>query len=91
MLGFACEQRKPPYPPRNWERGMKWSDVVASLDRHLLDVKMGRRLDPSGTGLKSTALLLCNAVFLCAYDIRRMHKLDDLEPFARKIARRRTR
>lgn len=68
---------------------MKWSDVVASLDRHLLDVKMGRRLDPSGTGLKSTALLLCNAVFLCAYDIRGMHQLDDLEPFARKRNQRR--
>lgn len=83
VLGFACTQRKPPYPERNWERGMKWSDVVASMERHLLDVKLGRRLDPSGTNLRSTALLLCNAVFLCAYDIRGMHHLDDLEPFAR--------
>jgi hypothetical protein len=83
VLGHACTQRNPPYPERNWERGMKWSDVVASLERHLLDVKMGRRLDPSGTGLRSTALLLCNAAFLCGYDIRGMHHLDDLEPFAR--------
>ena len=89
VLGYACTQRKPPYPPRNWERGMKWSDVVASLDRHLLDVKMGRRLDPSGTGLKSTALLLCNAMFLACYDRRGLHHLDDLEPYARASKQRR--
>lgn len=83
VLGYACTERKPPYPERNWERGMKWSNVVASLERHLLDVKLGRRLDPAGTGRRSTALLLCNAVILCAYDIRDMHHLDDLEPFAR--------
>lgn len=83
VLGHACTSRKPPYPERNWERGMPWSKVVASLDRHLLDVKRGRRLDPSGTGLRSTALLLCNAVFLCAYDLRGMHHLDDLEPMLR--------
>lgn len=87
VLGFACTERVPPYPERNWERGMKWSDVVASLERHLLDVKLGRRLDPSGTGLRSTALLLCNAVFLCGYDIRGLHHLDDLEPYARKFKR----
>lgn len=83
VLGHACTQRVPPYPERNWERGMPWSKVTASLERHLLDIKLGRRLDPSGTKLRSSALLLCNAVFLCAYDIRGMHHLDDLEPFAR--------
>lgn len=88
VLGFACTQRVPPYPPRNWERGMKWSNVVASLERHLLDVKLGRRLDPSGTGLRSTALLLCNAVFLAAYDLRGLHHLDDLEPYARARPRK---
>lgn len=84
VLGYACTKRTPPYPERNWERGMKWSNVVASLERHLLDVKLGRRLDPAGTGLRSTALMLCNAVFLCAYDIRGLDHLDDLEPYARK-------
>lgn len=88
VLGHACTQRQPPYPERNWERGMPWSKVVASLERHLADVKMGRRLDPSGTGLRSVALLLCNAVFLCAYQIRGMEHLDDLEPYARAAARR---
>ncbi len=88
VLGFACTQRVPPYPERNWERGMKWSNVVASLDRHLADVKRGIRLDPSGTGLRSTALLLCNTVFLCAYDLRGMHHLDDLEPVLRAPRRK---
>lgn len=89
VLGHACTKRVPPYPERNWERGMKWSNVVASLERHLLDVKLGREFDPSGTGLRSSALLLCNAVFLCAFDIRGLQHLDDLEPFARAAARRR--
>ncbi len=89
VLGYACTQRVPPYPPRNWERGMPWSDVTASLERHLLDLKLGRRLDPSGTGLRTSALLLTNAAIVCAYDMRGMHHLDDLEPFARAAARRR--
>lgn len=83
VLTHACTERKPPYPERNWERGMPWSQVAGSLDRHWNDLKLGKRLDPSGTGLRTSALLLCNAVFLCAYDIRGMHHLDDLEPVAR--------
>lgn len=77
------------YAERNWERGMPWSDVAGSLERHWADFKLGRRVDPAGSGMRTSALLLCNAVFLCAYDIRGMHHLDDLEPFARGSRARR--
>lgn len=89
VLTHACTERKPPYPERNWERGMPWSNVVGSLERHLSDLKLGIRIDPSGSGLRTSALLLCNAMFLCGYDIRGMHHLDDLEPYARAAAQRR--
>lgn len=88
VLTHACTERQPPYPERNWERGMKWSDVVGSLERHLSDLKIGIRMDPSGSGLRTSALLACNAVFLCGYDIRGMHDLDDLEPHAREAIER---
>ncbi len=84
VLTDACTTRVPPYPERNWERGMKWSNVVGSLERHLLDFKLGRRVDRKSK-LRSSALLLCNAVFLCAYDLRGLTALDDLEPYARKF------
>lgn len=87
VLTHACTARKPPYPERNWERGMKWSQVIGSLERHLSDLKLGIRMDPSGSGLRTSALLLCNAMFVCGYDIRGLHHLDDLEPYARKFKR----
>lgn len=83
VLTHACTARTPPYPERNWERGMKWSQVIGSLERHLNDLKMGIRLDPSGSGLRSAMLLACNAMFVATYDVRGMYELDDLEPFAR--------
>lgn len=41
-LRFACEDRRPsPYPKRNWEKGMPFSSVVASLERHIQKFKLG--------------------------------------------------
>jgi len=34
------------YPERNWESGMKWRTVQASLERHWLDWKSGMDFDP---------------------------------------------
>lgn len=35
------------YPDRNWEKGMPWSDVLASLERHFLELKAGEDVDPT--------------------------------------------
>ncbi|QQV89743.1 5' nucleotidase [Cellulophaga phage Calle_1] len=54
------------YAPRNWERGMKWSDVIQSLDRHWAAFKNGEDYDPE-TGELHINHLQCNAHFLSAY------------------------
>lgn len=54
------------YAPRNWERGMAWSNVIASLERHLAAIKSGEDYDKE-TGLLHAAHVACNAHFLTAY------------------------
>jgi uncharacterized HAD superfamily protein len=54
------------YAPRNWEKGMAWSKVVASLKRHLSAFEKGEDYD-SETGLLHIDHLQCNAHFLSAY------------------------
>jgi hypothetical protein len=54
------------YAERNWEKGMKWSKVLASLERHLAAVKRGEDFDPE-TGLLHSAHIMCNAAFLTEY------------------------
>lgn len=54
------------YAPRNWEKGMAWSKVIASLKRHLQEIEEGKDFDIE-TGLKHIDHLQCNAHFLSAY------------------------
>lgn len=54
------------YEERNWERGMKWSKVLASLERHLAAIKRGEDIDPESGELHS-AHVMCNAAFLTEY------------------------
>lgn len=54
------------YEERNWERGMAWSNVLSSLERHLAAIKKGEDYDPE-TGELHAAHIACNAHFLTAY------------------------
>ena len=54
------------YAPRNWEGGMEWSKVLASLKRHLAAIENGEDFDKE-TGELHAAHLACNAHFLTAY------------------------
>lgn len=54
------------YAERNWERGMAWSKVIASAERHLEEIKKGNDLD-SETGVLHSAHLMTNAAFLTEY------------------------
>ena len=54
------------YAERNWERGMKWSQVLASLERHLYAIKRGEDYDPE-SGELHAAHVMCNAAFLTEY------------------------
>lgn len=54
------------YAERNWELGMKWSSVIASLKRHLEAYINGEDYD-SETGLLHISHVLTNALFLTEY------------------------
>jgi uncharacterized HAD superfamily protein len=54
------------YADRNWEKGMKWSTVLASLKRHIAAFERGEDIDPE-TGLLHIAHAMCNAAFLAEY------------------------
>jgi len=54
------------YGSHNWRQGMKWSNVLASLERHLEAVKKGEDYDEE-TGLLHSAHIMCNAGFLTEY------------------------
>lgn len=54
------------YAERNWEKGMKWSKVIASLKRHIAAIEKGEDFDPE-SGLLHADHLQCNAHFLSAY------------------------
>ena len=63
------------YEARNWERGMKWTTVYASLMRHLLKWMNGEDVDPE-SGCSHMEHVLCNAAFLVEYEKTCPH-LDD--------------
>lgn len=54
------------YPERNWEKGMSWSNVIASLKRHLAEIEKGNDYDEE-TGLLHSAHVAWNAMALTEY------------------------
>jgi hypothetical protein len=54
------------YADRNWELGMTWTSVIASLKRHTQAIERGEDFDPE-SGLLHVAHVACNAHFLTAY------------------------
>jgi len=54
------------YGDRNWQRGMAWTIVLASLFRHLLKIMMGQDYDEE-TGLLHLAHIKANTSMLIWY------------------------
>lgn len=54
------------YEPRNWEKGMPWTEVIASAMRHLEAIRLGEDIDPED-GLLHAAHLMCNAAMLAEF------------------------
>ena len=54
------------YSDRNWEKGMAWSKVIASLKRHIQAIEMGEDYDQE-SGLLHSAHVMCNAGFLTEF------------------------
>ncbi len=56
------------YGDNNWRKGMKWSNILSSLERHLAAIKKGEDRDLE-SGFLHTAHIMCNAAFLSEYVI----------------------
>ena len=54
------------YGDRNWEKGMKWSRLLASAERHLHAWKCGEDIDPE-SGLQHLAHAMTNLAFLLEF------------------------
>lgn len=54
------------YGDNNWSKGMAWSKCLASLERHLAEMKKGNDYDPESGELHASHIA-CNAHFLSAY------------------------
>lgn len=65
-IGEVLTKGAEKYADRNWELGMSWSKVIASLKRHLFAFENGEDYDKE-TGLLHINHILCNAGFLSTY------------------------
>lgn len=54
------------YGDWNWSKGMNFSTVIASLERHLAAIKQGHDFDEDSSLLHSSHIM-CNAAFLTEY------------------------
>ena len=54
------------YGDNNWQKGMKWSKVIASLKRHIAAIESGEDYDKE-SNLLHAAHVMCNAAFLTEY------------------------
>ena len=54
------------YYDRNWENGLSWTSVIASLKRHLAAIELGEDYDPE-SGRLHIAHAACNVHFLNAF------------------------
>ena len=61
-LGYGAKK----YAPNNWRRGMKFSEVLSALERHLHDLKDGEFFDQD-SGLLHTDHMACNLGFLMEF------------------------
>ena len=80
-LTWACSRTSPPpYPERNWEKGMSWLKVFAALMRHLWAWRRGENSDPE-SGKSHLWHAACCITFLVTYE-RTHPELDDRKPDA---------
>lgn len=62
VLAYGADK----YKPHNWRLGLRWSDTMASLMRHLLAFNDGEELDPE-SGLPHLDHAMCQLLFLSEY------------------------
>ena len=65
-LGRALTYGAEKYDKNNYRKGMEWSKVLDSLQRHINSFRSGEDFDPE-SGLPHLSLAMCNLVFLSEY------------------------
>lgn len=66
------------YEDRNWEKGLAYSRIFSSTQRHLTSWFQDREtLDPDGTGLRQIAQACWGCLVLLAFELRGRTDLDD--------------
>lgn len=66
------------YEPRNWEKGLAYSRVFSSTQRHLTSWFQHRETyDPDGTSLRQISQAVWGCLVLLAYELRGRDDLDD--------------
>lgn len=68
------------YAPNNWRKGMPWSEVEGSLQRHLALYKSGEDFDKE-SGVYHMAHVAVNAMFLVDYYRSNSHFDDRYKPY----------
>jgi hypothetical protein len=63
------------YEPRNWEHGMSWNRVFASMQRHLSAWFHGNNIDDESK-MSHLAHAACCMLYLLAFEVRR-EGIDD--------------
>lgn len=76
-LGMVLTRGAIKYDDRNWERGMSWSYMVGSIMRHVFKFMIGERYDKE-SGNHHLAHAAWNCLALMSYDVRGLHRLNDL-------------
>lgn len=72
VLTFGSQK----YAPWNWAKGIPYSKIIASLERHLAEFKKGEDIDPE-SGLSHLYHAGCNLMFLSCFQEWEMKELDD--------------
>lgn len=69
MLAFAevMTYGAKKYAPNNWKK-VDIADYIGALERHIQHYKAGELVDKD-SGLRTTAHIACNAMFICQLDI----------------------
>lgn len=71
VLEFGAKK----YAAHNWKRGLKYTETIDSLLRHLFALLRGEDIDPE-SGLHHIGHIQCNSMFL-GYMIKHRKDLDD--------------
>lgn len=82
------------YPDGNWEKGMPYSEVIASMERHFFKLKSGQDIDPTDNQHEAIKIMW-NAMALYYYwlngvgtDDRRKVELPEMRPLPADAAAR---